>query len=282
MPSSGQESPEASGLVRLNKALAQAGVCSRRAADALIRDGEVRINDLVVRTPGIRVDPQKDRVCIKGEPVRLIQPGAMDHLYLALHKPKGVMSTAKDPQGRRTVLDLLPPDIRRQRPFPVGRLDRMSEGLLLLTTDGELALRLTHPRHEHPKIYHVWVRGRVSPEKLQAMRSGMILAEGDRLAPVLVRELRGQVLNLDTSLKAAKIKIMGSAGNVKIQDLTPSCVLLEMVLRQGVNRQIRRMCRDLRLHVLRLVRVQQGPICLGNLAPGAWRRLRPEELRNIL
>jgi 23S rRNA pseudouridine2605 synthase len=250
MPSSGQESPEASGLVRLNKALAQAGVCSRRAADALIRDGEVRINDLVVRTPGIRIDPQKDRVHIKGEPVRLFRPGVADHLYLALHKPKGVMSTAKDPQGRLTVLDLLPPDIRRQRPFPVGRLDRMSEGLLLLTTDGELALRLTHPRHEHPKVYHVLVRGRVPPEKLQAMRSGMILAEGDRLAPVLVREL----------------------------SRTAGGILLEMVLRQGVNRQIRRMCRDLRLHVLRLVRVQQGPIRLVNLAPGAWRRLRPEEM----
>lgn len=240
--------------MRLNKALAQAGVCSRRAADALILDGQVEINGLVVRTPGTRVNPEKDRVCIKGAPVRLSRPGAADHLYLALHKPGGVMTTAKDPQGRLTVLDLLPPDIRRRRPFPVGRLDRMSEGLLLLTTDGELTLRLTHPRYEHPKTYHVLVRGRVSPEKLQLMRSGMTLAEGDQLAPVLVRKLCRE----------------------------PGGVLLEMVLRQGVNRQIRRMCRDLRLHVLRLVRVQQGPIRLGDLAPGAWRRLDPGETHDLM
>jgi len=247
-------SPEASCLVRLNKALAQAGICSRRAADTLILNGEVQINDCVVRAPGTRVDPDKDRVCIKGEPVRLSRPDAKDHLYLALHKPSGRMTTVKDPQGRLTVLDLLPPDIRQQRPFPVGRLDRMSEGLLLLTTDGALALRLTHPRYEHPKTYHVLVRGRVSPEKLQVMRSGMTLAEGDRLAPVLVRELRCE----------------------------PGGVLLEMVLRQGVNRQIRRMCRDLRLHVLRLIRMQHGPIRLGDLAPGAWRRLGPEETQNLM
>lgn len=170
-----------------------------------------------------------------------------------MNKPKGVVTTADDPQGRQTVLDLLPPDIRARRPFPVGRLDLMSEGLLLLTTHGELALRMTHPRYEHPKTYHVWVKGRVSPEKLETMRSGMHLAEGDRLAPIQVRQLGRE------------------AGSV----------LLEMVLRQGVNRQIRRMCRDLRLHVLRLMRLGHGPVHLGNLPAGAWRHLRTQEIRHL-
>lgn len=239
--------------VRLNKVLAQAGICSRRAADVLILDGRVQVNGEVVRTPGILVDPARDVVSVMGKPLPRADPGAQGHLYLALHKPAGVVTTARDPQGRTTVLDLLPEDLRRRRPFPVGRLDRMSEGLILLTTDGELALRMTHPRFEHPKTYHVRLRGRVSPEKLEAMRSGMRLAEGDQLAPVQVRKLHSQ----------------------------DGATTLEMTLRQGVNRQIRRMCRDLHLHVLDLVRLAQGPLRLGDLAPGAWRRLQPEELRTL-
>lgn len=240
-------------LVRLNKAIAQAGVCSRRAADDLILNGEVQVNGEVVRSPGMRVDPARDRISIKGQARPLRSAGKQDHLYLALNKPVGVVSTASDPQNRQTVLDLLPAHLRRQRPFPAGRLDRMSEGLLLLTTDGELALLLTHPRHAHPKTYHVRVRGRVSSEKLEIMRSGMRLAEGEELAPVDVRILRHEM----------------------------DGALLEMTLRQGLNRQIRRMCRDLRLHVLRLVRVRQGALHLGTLAPGAWRRVQAEEIERL-
>lgn len=251
--SSTQASPQANPFIRLNKALAQAGICSRRAADALILGGEVLVNGLEVRTPGTRIDVGKDVVRVKGEPVPLAQPGALNHLYLALHKPSGAVTTVHDPQGRKTVMDMLPADLRRCRPYPVGRLDCLSEGLLLLTTDGELALRLTHPRFEHPKTYHVWVRGQVTEEKLQAMRFGMRLAEGDQLTPVQVRQLRPEADGM----------------------------LLEMVLRQGVNRQIRRMCRDLRLHVSRLVRLRQGPVCLGDLPPGMWRRLTDRELHNL-
>ena len=162
-------------------------------------------------------------------------------------------------------MDILSPEIRRRRPFPVGRLDLLSEGLLLLTTDGELALRMTHPRWEHPKTYHVRVRGNVTREKLETMRSGMQLAEGERLAPVNVR-------------------VIGDLGKSSRQnDRSPDGgVVLEMTLRQGVNRQIRRMCRDLRLHVLQLRRLSQGPIQLGHLPSGAYRSLTAEEIATLL
>lgn len=241
--------------IRLNKALAQAGLCSRRAADELILDGAVMVNGTVADSPGIRVDPAADSIQVHGRAIPLAPVLSSDHLYLAMHKPPGIVTTAHDPQGRETVLDLLGPKIRQRRPFPVGRLDLVSEGLLLLTTDGELALRMTHPRWEHPKVYHVRVRGRITPEKLATMRGGMRLAEGDQLAPVQVRIIESR------------------------SPRTPdNAVTLEMTLRQGVNRQIRRMCRDLRLHILRLLRVSQGPIRLGDLPPGASRALSNREL----
>lgn len=253
--------PQAPQAIRLNKALAQAGVCSRRAADELILNGAVAVNETVVISPGIRIDPAVDRIQVHGRPIPLEPRGARRqkglgaHLYLAVHKPPGVVTTAHDPQGRQTVLDLLPANLRKRRPFPVGRLDLPSEGLLLLTTDGELTLRMTHPRWEHPKTYHVRVRGRVTEDKLQVMRSGMHLAEGECLAPAAVRVITD---------RAARPADNG--------------VTLEMTLRQGVNRQIRRMCRDLRLHVLALRRVAQGPVHLGQLPPGATRPLTKHEL----
>ena len=250
------EASQVGQVIRLNKALAQAGLCSRRAADDLILAGAVMVNGTVVSSPGIRVDPAMDHVRVHGREVRLASVQSPDHLYLILHKPPGVVTTAHDPQGRKTVLDLLAPDIRSRRPFPVGRLDLLSEGLLLLTTDGELALRMTHPRWEHPKVYHVRVRGRVTPEKLTAMLDGMRLAEGDQLAPVRARVIE------DRSPRAPD-----------------NAVTLEMTLHQGVNRQIRRMCRDLRLHIIRLRRISQGPIRLGDLPPGANRPLTGPELK---
>ncbi|MCM0754382.1 rRNA pseudouridine synthase [Desulfovibrio aminophilus] len=233
--------------IRLNKFLAQCGVASRRGADELILSGAVSVNGAVVAEAGSRVDPARDVVAVHGRPVAA--PVADAPLTLALHKPVQVVTTVRDPQGRRTVLDFLPPDIRAQRPFPVGRLDFLSEGLLLLTTDGELCNRLTHPRHHVHKTYRVRVRGQAPKAALDLMRGGMTLEEGERLAPVETRvlsESRGETL-------------------------------LEMTLIQGVNRQIRRMCRDLGLGVLQLTRVAQGPVRLGDLKPGAWRRLSAEE-----
>ena len=235
-------------FVRLNKVLASAGVCSRRKADEYIQAGRVTVNGQVADTPGVKVVPGKDRVAVDGEPIGA--PETKRQEYLLLHKPVEVVTTAKDPQGRRCVLDLLPRDLRAKRVFPVGRLDFYSEGLLLLTTDGELTHRLTHPSHHLPKVYHVAVRPAPSQKQLDTMRRGMRLAEGETLAPVTVDILREK-------------------GNT---------VWLEMTLIQGVNRQIRRMCRDLGLNIVKLRRVRQGPVALGDLPPGKWRRLSGKEV----
>jgi len=172
-------------------------------------------------------------------------------MYLLFHKPVQTVTTAADPQGRPTVFDLLPPGIPRQGLFTVGRLDYYSEGLLLFTDDGELTHRLTHPSTHVPKIYHVLVRGQVCQDILATMGRGMRLAEGDILAPVAAEVLHRE---------------------------SPERTLLSLRLIQGVNRQIRRMCRDLGLTVLRLVRVAQGPIELGGLARGKCRALTPDEV----
>lgn len=238
--------------LRLNKYLAEAGVSSRRGADELIQAGRVDVNGRIQREPGIRVTPGVDQVRVDGKAVH--QPTADGHLeYIMLNKPVHTVTTVRDPQGRRTVLDLLPEDLRARRLFPVGRLDYMSEGLLLLTNDGEITLRLTHPRHEHPKLYEVLVRERVSDRALKIMRSGMRLREGERLAPVDV------------------------SATTRPDGLT----LLRMTLRQGVNRQIRRMCRDLELTILSLRRVAIASLELGDLEPGKWRALRPKELATL-
>lgn len=236
-------------LIRINKAIAQAGVCSRRKADDLIAEGRIEVNGSPVTSPGMKVDPCKDEIKIDGKPV-FTPSNTPSHLYILLNKPIKTVTTASDPQGRRTVLDLLPKQFRDRRVFPVGRLDFYSEGLLLLTTDGDLTQKMTHPGYNHPKIYEVVVLGDVAEELLKRMRRGMTLTEGDRLRPVDVRILR-------TSGKQTT---------------------LSMVLRQGINRQIRRMCRDLDLKVLKLKRTAQGPLVLGDLASGRFRELTREEV----
>lgn len=232
--------------VRLNKALADAGVCSRRKADDLIRSGRVSVNGLVVLEMGLRIDPAKDAVALDGRPVDLA-PAGQEQAYFMLNKPVQVVSTAHDPQGRTTVLDLLPPQMRGKRLYPVGRLDFFSEGLLLLTNDGELTLRLTHPRYHLPRVYVVRLRQKPGKEALESMRRGMTLAEGEKLAPV------GVALKEDGRT-------------------------LTLTLHQGLNRQIRRMCRDLNLTILTLTRVSIGPLHLGDLAKGACRPLQADEL----
>lgn len=239
--------------IRLNKALADAGVCSRRRADELVFAGRVRINGTPAESPGQRVLPG-DTVSLDGRVIRLKEESAVP-CWLMLNKPVRIVSTASDPEGRETVIDLVPEPWRQRRLFPVGRLDFFSEGLILLTDDGELAHRLTHPRWHLSKVYHVLVRperGEASVSAaLSLMRRGMILSEGDRLAPVDVRVLPSS----------------SSRG-----------LLLEMVLHQGLNRQIRRMCRDVEFTVLRLKRVKEGPLELGSLPPGRVRELSAEEV----
>jgi 23S rRNA pseudouridine2605 synthase len=238
--------------IRLNKVLAQAGVCSRRRADELIAAGKVSVDGTVVTELGTRIDPERSRLAVDGTPVQLRRPDDAP-LYLALNKPVHVLTTAADPQGRRTVLDLLSDAVRDRRPFPVGRLDYLSEGLLLLTTDGELAHRMAHPRHHVEKVYRVEVRGEVTLQMIRTMETGMVLADGTRLAPV-------------------KVHKEGSSREK---------TTLQLTLVQGVNRQIRRMADDLGLTILKLMRIAQGPIRLGTLPPGKSRELTPEEVRQL-
>jgi len=241
--------------VRINKYLSECGVASRRGADELILAGRVQLNGAVVAEPGVRVAPATDVVLVDGKQVSHPATSASggENLTLLLHKPVQVVTTKSDPQGRQTVFDLLPEEYKNERLLHVGRLDYFSEGLLLLTTDGELLNRLIHPRWHLPKVYHVLVRGSVTINKLDMMRRGMTLAEGEKLAPVEATILRRD----------------------------PDAVWLAMTLNQGVNRQIRRMCRDLGLTVLKLIRVKQGDIALGPLNPGQCRPLTPEEVRGL-
>jgi 23S rRNA pseudouridine2605 synthase len=241
--------------IRINKYLAECGVASRRGADELILQGRVQLNGVLVAGPGVRVNPEDDVVLVDGEAVRSPHPAGETRrqVTVLLHKPVQVVTTTSDPQGRTTVFDILPPEFRALRLLHVGRLDYFSEGLLLLTTDGGLMNRLISPRWHLPKVYHVLVRGQVDEAWLEVMRKGMTLAEGEKLAPVEVRLLR--------------------------QDQREAW--LEMTLVQGLNRQIRRMCRDMGRTVLRLMRVRQGFLELGGLKPGEARELSAQEVQRL-
>jgi 23S rRNA pseudouridine2605 synthase len=238
-------------LIRINKVIAQAGVCSRRRADDFIVEGRIEVNGSLVTSPGLKIDPLRDEVKVDGTVISVST--TTSHLYILLNKPIKTMTTVRDPQGRKTVIDLLPKRFRDQRVFPVGRLDFYSEGLLLLTTDGDLTQKMTHPGYNHPKTYEVAVEGDVSEEMLARMRQGMTLAEGEHLRPV-------------------EVNIARSNGRQTI---------LSMVLRQGINRQIRRMCRDLHLKILKLKRTSQGPLFLGNLPSGNFRELTHQEVSRL-
>src|SRR5256885_1665562 len=175
---------------RLARFLAHAGIASRRHAEELIAAGRVQVNGLTVTTQGARVDPEHDKVSVDGKPVA----APARHVYILLHKPVGYVTTAHDPQGRATVLDLLPPDLQRLRVYPVGRLDIDTSGLLLLTNDGDFALRLSHPRYSTEKHYHAFVQGHPSESALARLRSGITIAEGNgrsyTTAPARVHLLR--------------------------------------------------------------------------------------------
>lgn len=235
--------------MRINKAIARAGICSRRQADIFVQNGQVTINDAPVLTAGAQVH-NGDHVNVNGREFTFNAEDTGDFIYLMLNKPVQVVSTVSDPEGRETVISLLPAKYAGKRVYPVGRLDYFSEGLLLLTNDGELTQRLTHPSFHLPKYYEVLVRGDVTDEKINLMQLGMRLSEGQQLAPV----------------KVARI------------ESTPKGVLLGMTLGQGVNRQIRRMCRDLDLTILKLTRTRQGSLALGALPAGQCRELTANEL----
>jgi len=230
----------------LQKFLAQGGVASRRKAEELIRAGRVEVNGVVITTPGFKVDPRKDRVKVDGKPVAL----PPRRWYVLLYKPCGYISSARDPQGRPTVLDLVKGIPARL--FPVGRLDFNSEGLILLTDDGELALRLTHPRYQIPKTYHVLVQGNPSEAALERLKRGVALEDGVT-SPAEVKVLR------------------------KLKDRT----WLEITLREGRKRQVRRMLAAVGHPVVRLKRVKLAFLTLRGLKPGQYRVLAPEEVEKL-
>lgn len=229
---------------RLQKLIAAAGLCSRRSAETLLSQGRVCVNG---RTAGLgdRADPASDAITVDGRPLRPAPPP----LLLLLNKPAGVLCSCRDPQGRATVLDLLPPELRRgQGLHPVGRLDGDSRGALLLTNQGDLTLRLTHPRFGHRKTYRVWVAGAPAPATLERWAAGVPLEEGPS-QPVLVRRRRQQ---------------------------DDRCQL-ELVMGEGRNRQIRRTAALLGHPVLDLQRLAIGPVELGPLEEGQWRHLDRRE-----
>jgi 23S rRNA pseudouridine2605 synthase len=226
-------------LMRLAKYLAHAGVASRRAAEAVIAAGRVSVDGEVVADPARDVD-ERSRVSVDGRAIG----GAEARLTYLLHKPVGVVSTARDTHGRRTVLDLVPTPGKRL--YPVGRLDADSSGLILLSNDGELTERLTHPRHEVPKTYRALLGGApVSRDALSRLRTGVELDDGPTAR--------------------AKARLLGPRE-------------LELTIHEGRNRQVRRMCAAVGHPVLELTRVRFGPLTLDGLAEGEHRRLREHEL----
>ena len=243
--------------VRLQKVLAAAGIASRRACEVLISEGRVEVNSEVVTEQGRRVDPEHDVIRVDGARI----PPPRRHRYLALNKPRGVVATMDDPEGRRTIADLLagPADRRttrsltNERVFHVGRLDTDSEGLLILTNDGDFAHRLAHPSHEVPKTYVVEVAGVVSEQALRRLRRGITLDDG----PV----------------RPTSVKIISSAGEK---------TLLKITLQEGRNRIVRRTMEAVGHPVRRLTRIGIGPIRLGNLKIGEYRELTREELGGLL
>jgi pseudouridine synthase len=230
--------------VRLQKLIAEAGLASRRGAERLIQAGRVRVNGEPVLTPGAQADPERDRIEVDGSPLRRPEPKR----YVLLHKPAGVLTTRTDPRGRPRVFDLVPaPGVRLHS---VGRLDYDAEGLLLLTNDGLLTYRLTHPRHAVARVYHVLVEGRADAATLATLRRGVLLEDGPARAD------------------AARWLRSADGGRT----------WLALTLREGRYREVKRLCRAVGLRVVRLVRVAYGPLELGRLAPGAWRELTSREL----
>lgn len=231
---------------RVQKIIAAAGLMSRRTAEERIAQGRVTINGMTASL-GDRADAERDEICVDGKP--LPKPGA--RRYVMLHKPRGYVTTLSDEQGRRNVTELLR-DIP-ERVYPVGRLDMDSEGLLLLTNDGDFANRLMHPSHEVEKCYRTWVRGEDADRSAELLRQPMLI-DGYRTAPA----------------------------GVSIHERIPGGAVLDITIHEGRNRQIRKMCELAGLRVTRLCRMGEGSLTLGELPRGKWRDLTEDEIQSLI
>jgi pseudouridine synthase len=229
-------------MERLQKILSQAGVASRRASEQLMRDGRVTVNGETVRQLGTKADPARDDIRVDG---RRVKVGAR-RLYLLVNKPRGYVSTRSDPQRRPTVLDLLRGV--HEYVYPVGRLDFESEGLIILTNDGELAARLTHPRYGVPRVYDARVLGTPDERDVARLQKGVVI-DGKKTEP-------------------ADVRVLGPGH-------------LRVTIREGRNRQVRKMCDAIGHPVDRLTRVAIGPISDSRLKPGRWRELSEAEVRRL-
>lgn len=233
-------------MERLQKFLAHAGIASRRACEELIARGVVKVNGEVIREMGVKVDPEKDTVHVSGKVVNSPE----EKIYILLNKPKGYVTTLSDPQGRPKVTDLLAGV--SERVYPVGRLDFDTQGLLLLTNDGEITYALTHPRHKVGKTYVALVKGAPDKDKLKRFQKGLKLADG-LTAP-------------------ARVKLLKKQGNN---------AQLEIIIYEGKNRQVRRMCETIGHPVLELKRVAMGFLRLEGIEEGKFRLLDRDEIRKL-
>ena len=231
---------------RLQKIISQAGICSRRSAENIITSGRITVNGVVVDELGAKADPDHDTILLDGRPIK----PASRKVYLLLYKPTGYVTTLDDPQGRPIVTELV--KAVGERLFPVGRLDYNTEGLLLMTNDGEWANRLAHPRHKVEKEYHVRIRGTVTSEQLRQLATGVQLTEG-KTAPAEVSMLR----------------------------TSPNNTWVSITIHEGRYRQVRRMCQEVGLSVVRLKRVRYGTITLSDMKPGQWRLLSSSEASSL-
>lgn len=232
-------------LVRLQKYMAESGIASRRKSEELIVAGKVKVNG-VTASIGDKINPRKDIVSVDGRKLTAVK----DSVYIMLHKPRGFITTMSDEMDRKCVAELIS-DVGA-RVYPVGRLDKDSEGLLLLTNDGEFANNMTHPSKHVPKTYRVTVRPDITEEQINRFMTG-IMIDGKMTLPA----------------------------NVNVISKEPGRVVLEVVICEGRNRQIRKMCEELGLEVARLKRVAVGPVKLGMLPQGKWRNLTPQEIHSL-
>lgn len=255
---------------RLQKVLAAAGIASRRASEKLITAGRVRVDGQVVTSLGTKVNPANTTIVVDGKAIALPRR----HIYYKVYKPRGILSDmGGDSRGRETIAKLLPPGVGRV--FPVGRLDLNSEGLILLTDDGELAHKLTHPRYEHPKTYYVLVDRQPSTEALIRLQEGIELESG-RTAPARVEVAE----RLPARLFLDKGRAMGLPATSRTP-LSTKGVWLRFVLREGKKRQIRHMAAAVEIHLQRLIRWSIGPLTLDGLKPGVARLLTPGEVNAL-